>query len=64
MNTVTFEKQRVTLRVSKPPVVGEGMRGIVVEHPFHPPGTEVVTTKVLSITEDFVETRHSIYTLV
>lgn len=59
-----FEKQKVVLKVQEEPVVGKGMRGVVVDHPFHPPGTDVVTTAVLSIDGTRVETKHSVYEIV
>jgi hypothetical protein len=56
-------KQFVQLKPSKPPQLGHSMVGIVVSHPFHPPGTEVATTNVLSIEGSRVETRSSVYEL-
>lgn len=54
-------KQFVKIRPDSPPEVGKGMTGIVRQHPFHPPGTEVTTTPVLSIEGNKVETNGSIY---
>lgn len=57
----TSSKQFVKLKPTSSPEVGKGMTGIVLEHPFHPKGTEVATTKVLSIEGNRVETNGSIY---
>lgn len=54
-------KQFVQLKPNEPPEIGKGMIGRVISHPFHPPGTEVATTHVLSIDGNRVETRSSVY---
>jgi hypothetical protein len=59
----TYKKQIVQLKVSKQPVVGQGMTGVVISHPLHKPGTEVATSNVLSIQGNRVETKRSIYEL-
>ena len=56
-------KQFVQLKPTVEPKVGCAMRGVVVSHPFHSPGTEVVTTPVLSIDGSKVQTRSSVYEL-
>lgn len=56
-------KQFVRIRPKSPPEVGKSMVGIVESHPFHAPGTEVVTTHVLSITGRQAHTRSSVYEL-
>lgn len=56
-------KQFVKLRLSQPAKLGEGMIGYVLEHPFHPAGTEVSTTPVLSLEGNRAETRSSVYEL-
>lgn len=60
---VNQPKQFVQIRPSSPPVVGQCMVGIVVSHPFHAAGTEVVTSPVLSIDGQRVQTRSSVYEL-
>lgn len=57
-------KQFVRIRPHQPPQIGQSMVGTVLEHPFHPPMTEVCTTAVLSIEGNRVETRSSVYELV
>jgi hypothetical protein len=56
-------KQFVRIRPSAAPEVGKPMTGIVESHPFHKPGTEVVTTPVLSIEGRHAQTRSSVYEL-
>lgn len=40
----TYKKQFVQLKVYEKPVLGKGMIGVVICHPFHKPGTEVATS--------------------
>ena len=54
-------KQFVKLKPHAPPQVGKSMIGTVVSHPSFPPGTEVSTTHVQSISGSRVETRSSVY---
>lgn len=58
------QKQFVRIRPKSTPEVGKSMIGIVESHPFHAPGTEVVTTPVLSIDGRQARTRSSVYELV